>query len=428
MFGRLLKIGLLTAVAAFLLLAVAPWWVVGRDVVTGGSYQEYLEDHVQRLDLSAPDPGIDFPEAFYNHRLFLVGEIHGAAKAQRLDFTLMTHLADRAGVRWLMAELDPAQAGRFNAYLETGDASVVRPVFEAWLAEAAQWGNQEHFEKLRALREWNQARPEAERLRYFGVDWIQDVDGAVAWLARELERGPSDAGTEAGDAGSARERLWEQARDFDGDLQALLKAAEEADAALEPETRHLVRSLRMHAEGASRYEAIEANVDAMVEDFGIGEDEPIYGFWGVFHVMQTRVNGSARPLALRLRASTHPFADDIVSLVMVYADAKMNMPSRMLPEAIRPQGPFFDAPMSQDSPYLQYLKGIRDLKIVADGADAAIFRLDAEGSPYEEGDRLLEQRGLLTKLFPFEVSLEDGRPAEYVILVNGSDALTAYQE
>ena len=426
MFGRIMKGILIGAIAVGLLLALAPWWVVARDVATGGPYQEYLADHVQRLDLSGSDPDLDFPDTFYDHRLFLVGEIHGAEKAQRLDLALMTHLAERAGVRWLMAELDPAQAGRFNAYLETGDASLVRPVFEAWLARATQWGNQEHFEKLRALREWNERRPEAERLRYFGVDWIQDVDGAVAWLARELERRPAEAGSET-TAASARERLRDRAREFDGDLEALLTVAGEADAALHPETRHLVRSLRMHAQGAGRYEAIEANIDAMVNDFGIGDHEPLYGFWGIFHVLKARVDDSARPLALRLRDSGHPFADGIVSLIMVYADAEMNMPSRSLPEAIRPEGPFFDAPMSQDDPYLQYLKGIRDLKVVADGADAAIFRLDAEGSPYEEGDRLIRQQGLMTKIFPFEVSVEDGRPTEYVILVNGSDALTPFE-
>ncbi|MEM1246663.1 MAG: erythromycin esterase family protein [Acidobacteriota bacterium] len=410
-----------------------------RDVATGAPYQSYLEEHVQRLDLSVPDASFDFPQSFYEHRLFFLGEAHGAQTALMLDLAMIRHLRQEAGVRHLMAELDFSQAERFNAYMDSGAESLVVPVFEAWLERSMQWGNQQHFEKLRQLRELNLSLPASERVRFFGVDQIQDFDLAVDWLERRLD----DLSDEA-TPGLAELRSAVLA--YAGDQEALgveVEAALTRIADLSPAgnaaglnlteamnlkaVTHLARNLVRSAEGAGRYEMIQSNIRHMVEDFGIGDDEKLYGFWGLFHVLKSLVNETAEPLAMRLADSDLPFADEIVSVAMVYSNSRQNMPSSMLPQSMRPETPFFSATMSQDNPYLMYIAGIRDLKKVAGEAKAAVFRLDAPGSPFLGSTRLSEQSGILSKIFRFEVSPTDTVFVEYALLVRDSPALTAFE-
>jgi hypothetical protein len=179
-------------------------------------------------------------------------------------------------------------------------------------------------------------------------------------------------------------------------------------------------------EGDDRYAVILDNVDAMVGDFGIGDEEPLYGFWGIFHALQATVNGGARPLALRLQNSELPFARRVTSIGMVYIDSEWNLPSRILPAPARPDTRYVDVPLTQANPYLQYLKGIGHLRHVAGDADVSLFRVAGRGSPYPSDGQLVDQNGLLMRVFPFEVDVVDRMPTGHLILVRDSDAVSPY--
>lgn len=416
--------------AVVLIGLIWPWTMVLRERWTSSDYVAYLEDHTRPLDLTKPDGGLEFPASFYDNKLFLLGEIHGAQIAQQVDLAMMIHLNQRLGVRWLMAELSPVQAERFNAYLDTGDESFLTPVFEGWQSETAQWGNQQHYDKLIALREYNQSQPEERQIRYFGVDLIREhqQQDAVQWLARLLADVPEDAPAEIADLKSAVSGSF----DVDGlrpALEAALPMLAESSA-LEREdserVRYIARNLLASLDGAGRYDVIPDNIRTMVEEFGIGDDEPIYGFWGLFHVMKARVNETAEPLALRLQNSDLPFADAIGAVSMVYSNSSQNMPSQALPSFLQDDGPFTEFTMSQDNPYLSYLYGIGDLTRMTD-APASLFSPFEPGSPYIGSDRLRTQSGLLTYVFRFELEDSAESAVDQVILINGSDALTPWR-
>ncbi|WP_216690549.1 hypothetical protein [Hymenobacter siberiensis] len=78
-----------------------------------------------------------FDETFYDNQLFLLGEAHGVQRPQELDFALLKHLNQRAGVRTYVAEVDCAKAYYLNEYLRTGDAATLDLVFRSWLAETS---------------------------------------------------------------------------------------------------------------------------------------------------------------------------------------------------------------------------------------------------------------------------------------------------
>ena len=423
--------------AGIILLAIVviglvwPWTTVLRERWSSSEYVAYLEDHTRPLELTKPDGGLQFPASFYENKLFLLGEIHGAQTAQQVDLAMMIHLNQKLGVKWLMAELNPVQAERFNAYLDTGNESLLTPVFEGWLSEVAQWGNQQHYDKLIALREYNQSQPEERQIRYFGVDLIREnqQQDAAQWLAWLLADVPEDAPAEILGLKSAASSAFDAER-LRPALEAALPILAGEGAMLEPDVGqrvgYIARNLLASFDGPRRYDVIPDNIRAMVEEFGIGDDEPIYGFWGLFHVMKAKVNETGEPMALKLQNSNLPFADGIASVLMVYADSLQNMPSNGLPGFLQDDGPYTDFTLSQDNPYLSYLYGIGDLKRMTD-APATLFDPFERGSPYIGSDRLSRQSGLLTFVFPFELEGTADTAVDQVILINGSDALTPWQ-
>ena len=58
-----------------------------------------------------------FDEDFYNSYVFLLGENHGFAEVQNIDFELFNHLNQKIGVKYYIAEMDSIRSRRLNQYL-----------------------------------------------------------------------------------------------------------------------------------------------------------------------------------------------------------------------------------------------------------------------------------------------------------------------
>ena len=151
-------------------LGAYPWWPVVRDSFGSNRYVSYLEANRVPLDLSLQEAGFSFPNKVYASRLIMLGEVHGYAVPQRLDLALLQHLSSHAGVRWYLAELDPAQAMAINKYIAGGDSAAVAAVFDRWADQSAQWGNRDFFNKLSGIRAMNAALPPDRQVRFIGVD------------------------------------------------------------------------------------------------------------------------------------------------------------------------------------------------------------------------------------------------------------------
>ncbi|HEX8469738.1 MAG TPA: hypothetical protein VF633_01380, partial [Brevundimonas sp.] len=145
----------------------------------------FLKDHVV---VSGPVSGgltFAFPPAFYDNKLFLLGESHGVAAPQVLDLELLTHLNARIGLIDYVAEVDPVQGLRLNQYLDSGDEAVLDRVFDYWTRTGAQWGNTAFEDKIRGIRALNLTLPENRRVHLLGIDAVQDWPLTTAWLAEQ---------------------------------------------------------------------------------------------------------------------------------------------------------------------------------------------------------------------------------------------------
>lgn len=348
-------------------------------------YTSYLKENYQHVNLETNAIEFNFPDAFYENQLFILGENHGSQHLQKLDLALIKHLNEKIGLQWIYAEVNPYQALMFNRYLESGNEAYITPIFSNWYENTRQWGNQQFFEKIKLLREHNLTLPEDQRVAFFGVDAMNEfsVRKTEALLAQEVLT----------------------------DSQKQL----------------LSNNLKYIENDASRYEIILNNTQQMVE-LGIGDNEPLYGLWGLFHAMKTTIaGGKGRPLAMQLTESDLPFADKTVTLISVFVDSENNTPSRILPSIITSDKPFTDFPIGQDNPYLFYIVGVNDLKSVADGRDVTIFDISKEDSPYAGSRRMRDQYGLLSVLFEFPIDSSSGSAADYLVLIQNSPAVDGFK-
>ena len=336
------------------------------------------------LDVAAGTPRFGlFDRAFYAHDVFLLGESHGAARVQDVDLALLRHLNQRAGVRTYLAEVDCAQAHYLNEYLHTGDEATLNRVFAGWAARQAQWGNADFAQKIRRIRALNQALPAARRVRFVGIDGVQDY-GLFASYLRELTAG---CRLPAGLAAS----LDSVAAACAAGLLPAADAARRAQRALQPAaaaTRpplgaaypllHALTNLGYARTLPEREAQLLANYVAAQQLWQL-QGEKLYGLWGLAHVLQRPAQGGYLALAARLRQLPHPPA--VVSLLCTYVGCEFMTPAELLPPAQRPVGQVFVASplFNHDGPLVR-LAGIETLKAATPAGGCSLWWLGAPGA------------------------------------------------
>lgn len=337
-----------------------------------------------------------FPESFYDGALFLLGESHGSAAPQVFDIELLTHLNARIGLTDYVAEVDPVQADWLNRYLETGDEALLDRVFDVW-NNGSQWANVAYENKLRAIRALNGTLPENRRIRLHGLDAIQD------WplLAETLQaRGAVlDAGALAAAKGAARARLA---------ADALKSAPEPARDA------YLLAALERQAAGADRESTIFGNYAELVRQ-GPLRDRPAYGLWGVAHVLQGPVAGRPR-FAGMVRASDLPGASRVRSIALYGLDSAVQFPVP-LPSGV---GRVRFTEGNIDGPVVK-LSGSAALREVSTAGRLTVFGLDAEASPYREGQQLVALRSSMDPGIEAAPDVPTATYLQYAGVYRGSD-------
>jgi hypothetical protein len=393
----------------------------------------YLQKNASLVDLDASAP-FAIADADLDKRLIVLGEIHGMAVGQDLDFAMLRMLNAKKGIRFYVGEFDVAQAASFNAYLADGDEAALRRVFKFWIEEGAQWGNKEFFEKVRRIRALNATLPAERQIRFIGVDRVQDMPLMAARLETLLAKTPPNAwpghakliaALSAPDARTANraaaplpQAAVEAARTMPTD------APQGADPAAWPALFETVTALSDRALVKGREATIVAALERLARDPAYA-NEHFYGFWGQFHVLDAVVSG-AKPMVRLLNEGNSPFKDNTLSVNILNVSSDMMIPSKGLPEAMRPKEPSVAFPYSLDSPLLLNVNGINDL-VAASKGRLTLFKLNGDGSPYPRTSKLGEVGGLMGMIQPFTVdgsSVGPNGATQYTVLAKDSPALT----
>ena len=378
-----------------------------------------------------------FDQKFYDNQLFFLGESHGVQRPQELDFALLKHLNQRAGVRTYLAEVDAPKAYYLNEYLRTGQDSLLRRVFRSWVAGQQQWGNQDFYHKIERIRALNQTLPVARRIRFVGIDDLQDLplaaDYVQALLARRLVPAPlrgqldsvlallrsAETGPLAGLGARTAQELARPAARYPQSLGA----DSYAELAL------LLRNLGYARQGLNREAVLFANFEAQYRTKRL-DREKLYGMWGLAHVLQSPVQGNIVLLAARIRQSDLPVRDKVVSVLCVFSGCQMLYPSAGLPAPWQtPDQPYtVTDKFNHDGP-LVVLDGLAELKQRTAPGSSTLFRLDAPGAAStRQPIRLRYAPGMpASQQLQFAAQVPAAAYAQYLLLVRGSGPVQPLQ-
>lgn len=354
------------------------------------------------LEDAAPLPAI--PATIRRARVILLGEVHGIAHGQILDFAFLRALHRDAGVRLYLGEFDAAQADAFNDYLSGGSDDAVDAVFAGWRARGAQWASADFRRKLSLIARWNQSLPERERIRFLGADEIQDTERFCIWLAGRLDRAAPMPAVKNAVAALRDPARCATAGAAEG---ASLAASTDLDLA----TRDALAAWAENARHPDRESRIEANVRRhLATHRGV-----LYGLWGLYHVVQAEVNGTA-PLALRLARTGVPVRSAVI----------LNLAGEMMIPTAGPEGgiTFSSVPYTVDSAEAALVHRIEPFAAAAAGP-LTLFELGRRGSPYRRSDALTRVGGRFGEMQPFVIdpaTAPRGFWTDAVVISRGSPA------
>ncbi|MCB2407095.1 hypothetical protein [Hymenobacter lucidus] len=373
-----------------------------------------------------------FDKAFYTNQLFLLGEAHGVARPQELDFILFKHLNQRAGVRYYAGEFDCAKAYYLNYYLRNGNDSTLRLVFRSWVKAESQWANKDLFDKFRKLRALNLTLPEERRFEFMGLDEVQDMPLAADYLDHLLRK------KTYGSPGLVALRdslltlmrqpvtspvLAAVARRTLSELEQHRKSYKFWLAGSYPALQHLLRNLTYRADGLGREQSIFANYQALSQTKEL-TGRKMYGLWGLAHVLQSPLQGGYSTFAAMVRQSSLPAHDKVVSVMCAFSGCRMLYPNSGLPVAWQTKGQVYGSTtkFNHDGP-LTVIGGIEELKAQTKPGSTTLFRLDAAGAAtVRQPIRVTYAPGIpAAQQMQFDLKLPAAAYVQYLVLVRDSE-------
>jgi hypothetical protein len=393
---------------------------------------QYLNNH--KADVTTGITASDvLDKDFFNHQVFLLGEIHGVQKPQELDFNLLKLLNNKAGVTTYVAEFDFAKAYFLNQYLQTGNEKLIDTVFADWNAQNAQWANIDFQQKIRNIRQLNMTLPAAKKITFVGIDQIQNPALAADFFEAVLSshnlqnlkprftnlitllRKPKSDTLLASAASQLLDKL----------------NTENNQGYYRPVYNQILFALKncTNSTARSRETVLYNNFKYLYKQLGWSKQK-LYGFWGFAHVLQAKTNsGKARSFAVALLNDTElDLKGKIVSIACLYSESKMMMPTAFLPPMIQEKGKRYSAitQFNNDGP-LMNITNLVPFKAVSQPNTATLFKLDGKDSPYFTEKADIKYGAFMPKNQQIMLDEEGKYLADYfqyLILIRNSPATT----
>ncbi|WP_421919541.1 hypothetical protein [Marinifilum sp.] len=378
-----------------------------NEYVAGNKYVEYLKKNKlvsNQLGKSIP---LKFDNDFFENQLFLVGEIHEVATSPVIDVSTFKCLNRKTNITTYIAEMDISQAYYINKYLKDSTDLSLERILNKWVVWIGTNSAEYREQKWGNLKEYYQQLDKAKRFEVFGVNRLNDF----ALLNRLLrEKLPSIYSAEIPENKDSLVN-W-----VSSVLPKILKSRS-----------FTVRDSLLLADiefNCSNHDKITSRDEFMYENFCRYYRQynwitkKIYGCFGLYHTLQ----GINRTLAGRIKES-RILNDNLVSLVALYTNSQLTVPSGGLPSYLAGSGSFTKLSYSCDDVFFGYIKGIEDFKRVSGKNSISLFKLNGIDSPYYWSNRGLDNFSLI-KLFgsiPIDENKVTTDYIQYLFYADGSD-------
>lgn len=154
----------------YMCLASIALYIAGCSQVLPGAVKEYIEANQSPLHLQVD--GLGIPENLFSDRdlyqVYLSGESHGRKKSYTAKKAFLEYFHDKAGVRFLLAEMGVGNGLLMERYLETGEERLLKDYMDR-IEGIAAWV-QEEAEFWRWLWSYNQGQEEEQKIHVLGLD------------------------------------------------------------------------------------------------------------------------------------------------------------------------------------------------------------------------------------------------------------------
>lgn len=390
-------------------------------------HQAYLKKNMQEVSLGENNFEI-FDDTFYQSKVIMLGEVHGFAMPQKLDFDLLKHLNQKTGLTHYLAEVDQSQAYFLNQYLTTGDEKLLDYVFQTWVNYNAQWANKESYTKLQRIYSYNQTLPAAKRITIVGVDRIQDTNVTKRHLTEMLQAANYKPGSD-----TIVDSLTQLLADSTTEYTTLRTFALNNLAAncnlpqtIKKELQHIFTNLKYQHEAIARDSVMFLNLKNLSEANN-WQNQQFYGMWGLMHTLQNKVNGGYTSFAALLKNEESPFRNKVITINIMATDSENMIPAGMMPVALNKGYAYVNTTFVNSDGPLAFVNGIKDLKAVTKANSMSIFKLDAENSPYRSSSLLANTSVLVPGQSGIKPDIKKATvtdACQYVVLIRNSKAAT----
>ncbi len=376
------------------------------EYATGGKYIKYLSENSEVVPLEKNFSYETLGKDIEQNQLILVGEIHGFDEPSKFDVDFFKYLHKNHNVAHYFAEFDFVQANLLNDFLKTGDQELLKKTLRKWAVFQGR-NNKDYFNKYMELHKYYKQLPEGEKFEIIGIDRFQDRTLLTEFLNKLSPNSNLDLG----------EALK---------MDSILILIDQLNLVYSqsPDTLSLLSHLKFNAQlvldKENREEILFQNFSKMFKKHQL-TDQKIYGFFGLSHVFQYRINGY-HPLASKIRMSDLGLENKILSINIMMNDSHMVMASKQLPEFMRDSGPYTKMAVSADNMLFMYLVGVKDLKRMTPEHHKSLIKMTAQNSPYGNSSlRMTKAIQLLPVTDLFEMN-DKGKPyVQYTVFVRNSD-------
>jgi uncharacterized iron-regulated protein len=372
---------------------------------TGAKYVKYLSENSETVAIDQNFSYKLMESDIKNSKLILAGEIHGFDQPQKFDVDFFKYLHKNHNVNHYLAELDFVQANFMNDFLESGDEELLRSALKKWAVVQGR-NNQDYFDKYLELHAYHKQLPENNKFEFIGIDKLQDDPLLSIYLKR------FSLDTELENSSSIKD-------------ESLLKKIEvlKAHYSQSPDTlfilSHLETNVKYVQDKLGREEGLFQNFRSLYKHYNL-EETRIYGYFGLYHVFQYRVN-EQHPLASKIRLSDLNLENKIVSINFMMNDSYMVMPSNQLPEFMRDGTNYTRLPVTSDNMLIMYIYGVKDFKRITPLKNKSLIKMNGDDSPYSNSSRLNTTIQLLPVTDVFKMT-DKGKPyVQYTVFVRNSD-------
>lgn len=379
-------------------------------------------------------------DEFYTNQYIFLGETHGFANPQEVDFELFKTLNQKADFKYYIAEVDDAKAWMLNNYLNNGDEKWLQKVFKSWAKDTAQWSNQEYYNKYKQLHQLQKELPKNKKFQFIGVDQPQDYEVSNEYLnhfSGKLNSGEIKTLIQKLSSDLISGNSAEIINSAKATLDFIHKNEKKVSSALKNDFNSFQNFLKnLSTIDENRDKAMFLNLENHIASNKL-ESEKMYGFMGIYHVMQASYN-SGEPFVHLLKKKLNKAK--ITSLVGFYADSNMMMPysgqmKMMIPGEYAAQlwqaypdfgksKKYLPVPFSnnQSNPVMEKVDQIESLETLSAENSATIFKLSGKNSPFNAVNTFAEVKGMMgitltnpedktTNAFQYLILFRNAQPA-----------------